>query len=61
MQTALKKGRFALFMDCGLGKTFMQLEFAYQVSKNTNQKVLILAPLAVVSQTKKEASKFGMI
>ena len=57
---ALKKGRFALFMDCGLGKTFMQLEWAYRVSKHTNNKVLILAPLAVVQQTKREADKFNI-
>ena len=57
---ALKKGRFALFMDCGLGKTFMQLEWAYRVSKHTNGKVLILAPLAVVQQTKREADKFNI-
>lgn len=57
---ALKKGRFALFMDCGLGKTFMQLEWAYRVSKHTNGKVLILAPLAVVQQTKREADKFNV-
>ena len=58
VKIALNKGRFALFMDCGLGKTFMQLEWAYQVSKKTKNKVLILAPLAVVNQTKKEAEKF---
>ena len=57
---ALKKGRFALFMDCGLGKTFMQLEWAYRVSKHTNNKVLILAPLAVVQQTRREADKFNI-
>ena len=57
---ALNKGRFALFMDCGLGKTFMQLEWAYRVSIHTKSKVLILAPLAVVEQTKKEADKFNI-
>lgn len=57
---ALNKGRFALFMDCGLGKTFMQLEWAYQVAKHTNERVLILAPLAVVAQTIREADKFGI-
>ena len=25
VKTALKKGKFALFFDCGLGKTLMQL------------------------------------
>ena len=39
------------FFDCGLGKTIMQLEWANQVSKHTNNPVLILCPLAVSSQT----------
>lgn len=52
VKVALKKGRFALFEDCGLGKTAQQLEWAYQVYKHTGDKVLILAPLAVVEQTK---------
>ena len=58
VRIALNKGRFALFMDCGLGKTLMQLEWAYQVSKKTKQRVLVLAPLAVVQQTRLEAEKF---
>lgn len=56
---ALKKGKAALFEDCGLGKTLQQLEFAYQVHKHTGAPVLILAPLAVAAQTKKEGLKFG--
>lgn len=56
---ALKHGKYALFADTGLGKTFMQLEWAYQVSKHTNGASLILAPLAVVKQTIKEGSKWG--
>ena len=57
---ALKKGRCALFLDTGLGKTICQLEFANQVCKNENGKALILAPLAVSKQTKKEGEKFGI-
>lgn len=60
VKTALKKGKFALFFDCGLGKTLMQLSWADAVFKQTNKKVLILAPLAVVEQTKDEAIKFGI-
>tara|TARA_R110000765_G_scaffold109772_2_gene200954 strand:+ start:164 stop:2380 length:2217 start_codon:yes stop_codon:yes gene_type:complete len=60
IKIALKKGRFALFEDCGLGKTFQQLEWAKQVNNKTNKPVLILAPLAVVAQTIKEGSKFGI-
>jgi DNA modification methylase len=58
--TALRKGRFALFFDCGLGKTLMQLSWSEAVYNYTNKKVLILAPLAVVEQTKLESIKFGI-
>jgi len=61
VKTALKKGRYALFEDCGLGKTIQQLEWAYQVSIHTNKPVLILCPLAVAGQTIKEGLKFGYI
>ena len=57
---ALKKGKAAIFSDCGTGKTIMQLEFANQVCKHTKGKALIIAPLAVVGQTKKEGAKFGI-
>jgi DNA modification methylase len=60
VKTALKKGRFAIFADCGLGKTLMQLSWANAVYNYTGKKVLILAPLAVSGQTKQEASKFGI-
>lgn len=60
VQTALRKGQFALFQGCGLGKSFQQLEWAYRVSKHTGGKVLILAPLAVVDQTIHEAEIFGV-
>ena len=52
---AIRKGRAAIFADCGLGKTIMQLEWAHKVYLYTNKPVLILAPLAVCEQTKKEA------
>lgn len=58
---ALKKGRAALFEDCGLGKTIQELEWAQSVSDYTNKPVLILAPLAVSEQTKREGEKFGYI
>jgi hypothetical protein len=60
VKMALKAGKFAIFADCGLGKTLMQLEWAYQVSNRTNKRVLILAPLVVVEQTKREAQKFNI-
>ena len=57
---ALKKGRTAIFADCGLGKTFLQLSWAFFVQKHTKKPVLILAPLAVSQQTKQEGRKIGM-
>jgi DNA modification methylase len=57
---ALKAGKYAIFADCGLGKTLMQLTWAEQVARHTNKPVLILAPLAVVGQTKQEGLKFGI-
>ena len=60
VKIALKKGRFAIFADCGLGKTFMQLEWANKVSERTQKPVLILAPLAVTGQTIQEADNFNL-
>lgn len=57
---ALRRGRAAIFCDCGLGKTPMQLEWARHVSEHTGNAVLILAPLAVSNQTQREGVKFGI-
>lgn len=56
---ALKKGKACIFADCGLGKTLMQLEWGEQVHKHTGGKILILAPLSVCEQTKREGIVFG--
>ena len=56
---ALKKGKAALFEDCGLGKTVQQLEWCRIVANHTQKPTLILAPLAVSKQTKNEGQKFG--
>lgn len=57
---AIRKGRAAIFADCGLGKTPMQLIWAENVLRQTNKPVLILTPLAVAFQTVKEGEKFGV-
>lgn len=57
---SLRKGRSALFEECGLGKTIQQLEWAFQVVRKTNKDVLIVAPLAVSRQTQREGEKFGI-
>lgn len=59
VRRALKAGRFAMFEDCGLGKTIQQLEWADKVQKHIDKPVLILAPLGVIGQTIKEGAKFG--
>lgn len=48
---ALKKGKCALFEDCGLGKTLQQLMWSGEVVRHTGKPVMIFAPLAVVKQT----------
>lgn len=57
---ALRRGRAALFEDCGLGKTIQQLEWSRCVAEHTGGRVLILAPLAVSGQTVREGKKFGI-
>ena len=59
VRRALRAGRFAMFEDCGLGKTIQQLEWADKVQKHIDKPVLILAPLGVIGQTIKEGAKFG--
>ena len=61
VKRALAVGKFALFEDCGLGKTIQQLEWAQKVCDRIDRPVLILAPLAVISQTIKEGEKFGYV
>lgn len=56
----VRKGRFSVFADCGLGKTLQQLVWAQNVHLKTGKPVLILAPLSVASQTVLEGEKFGI-
>ena len=53
---AIKKGKAAIFLDTGLGKTFIQLEWARLI----NEKTLIIAPLSVARQTVREAKKIDL-
>ena len=53
---AVKKGRAAIFLDTGLGKTFIQLEWARLMGERT----LIIAPLSVARQTVREAKKINI-
>lgn len=54
---ALKLGRAAVFADCGLGKSFLQLEWAKHIIEAKAIDILIFAPLAVSEQTKREGKK----
>ena len=60
LEWAVLRGRGAIFADCGMGKTPIQLAWAENVVRHTNGRVLILTPLAVSVQTEKEAEKFGI-
>ncbi len=59
-QWALRRGKAAIFADCGLMKTLMQLEWAVHVSRHTGKPVIIFAPLAVSLQTQREGQDFGI-
>jgi len=60
VEWAVRKGRAAIFADCGLGKSAMQLTWAENVARYTDRPVLILTPLAVAAQTIREGEKFGI-
>lgn len=56
----IRKGKSAAFLDCGMGKTWLELVWAENVVRKTNKPVLIITPLAVGSQTIREGEKFGI-
>jgi len=60
VRLALSKARYAIFADCGLGKTLMQLEWAHRVNIKSGMPVLIFCPLAVSAQTIEEGERFGI-
>lgn len=60
IEKAVEKGRIAVFLDTGLGKTLVQLSIAKNIVNHTNKKVLILTPLAVAFQFVLEAEKLGI-
>lgn len=60
VEWACRKGRAAVFADCGLGKTFVQLVWAENVARKTDGRVLVLTPLAVAFQSVIEGQKIGV-
>lgn len=57
---AIRQGRAAVFADCGLGKSPIQLTWAENVRRKTNKPVLLATPLGVTFQMVAEAEKFGI-
>jgi superfamily II DNA or RNA helicase len=57
---ALERGKSAAFLDTGLGKSLIELEFARQCALETGKPSLILTPLAVAGQMVREGQKFGI-
>lgn len=57
---ALRRGRAAIFAECGLGKTILQLEWANHVWRHVDAPVVIHCPVGVRHQTKREAEKFSV-
>jgi superfamily II DNA or RNA helicase len=57
---AIKRGRAAIFADTGLGKTRMEIAWGDVISRHTKMPVLILAPLAVAAQTRREGIDIGI-
>jgi len=60
LEWSITQGRAAMFADCGLGKTPMELVFAENVARHTRGNVIILTPMAVTTQMEREAEKFGI-
>ena len=60
VEFALDRGRSAAFLDTGLGKSLIELEFARQCAEETGKPSLILTPLAVAGQMVREGQKFGI-
>lgn len=60
LEFALSQGKSAAFLDTGLGKSFIELEFARQCAEETGKPSLILTPLAVAGQMVREGQKFGI-
>jgi len=57
----LRQGRAAMFLDTGLGKSAVALEWCRQASEETGKPALILTPLAVARQFEAEGARFGYI
>jgi hypothetical protein len=59
VQQAARSGKYALFEECGSGKTLQFCEWSNHVQRKTNGHILVVSPLAVAYQTIREAAKIG--
>ncbi len=57
---AIERGRGALLLDCGMGKTMCEFVWGENVARKTGKRVLLLTPLAVGGQMVQEAAKFDI-
>ena len=57
---ALRRGRAAVWADCGLGKSWIALEWARGITEAAGRDVLIMTPLAVAQQFVREGAKLGI-
>lgn len=55
----LQGGRRAIFASFGLGKSFMQLEIAKQIIQRENKPFLIVCPLGVIGEFRRDNNKLG--
>lgn len=60
LEWAVRKGRCAVFADCGLGKTPLALSWAENIIRKEGGKILFVTPLAVSAQIVREGEKFGI-
>jgi len=59
VEFALRAGASGCFLDTGLGKTEVQLEWSQRALEAIGGKALILTPLAVAGQTARRAGRWG--
>ena len=56
---SLRTGTAGCFLDTGLGKTEIQLEWCQKAIEHLNKPAIIWTPLAVAQQTKRRAERWG--
>jgi len=57
VRRALERERYAAFLDCGLGKTIIELMYAHDVVKTIGGKGIIWCPLSVMEDIQRECQR----